>query len=221
MKNDTNQRPAGNTDRQPYRADIDGLRAVAVLAVVCFHAAPTLAPGGFVGVDIFFVISGFLITGIIIREIDFGSYGTLRFYERRLRRIAPAFLMVGAFSAAVAALLYTPDHFELFGESLIASILIHANIFFFHESGYFAASDEVMPLLHVWSLSVEEQFYVLFPVGLVLLTRWRNLRVAGIVTGIILSFVAACVAVTTNPDGAFYLAPYRAWELLLGSLLAI
>lgn len=212
---------AASTVEHDYRPDIDGLRAIAILAVVLFHAAAPLAPGGFVGVDIFFVISGYLITRIITREIDAGNYSTLRFYERRVRRIAPAFLVVCAFSAAAAALLYTPDHFELFGESLIASVLIHANIFFFNEAGYFAAPDEVMPLLHIWSLSVEEQFYVVFPIALVLLTRWRNWRVSGILIGIAVSFIAACFAVISNPDAAFYLAPFRAWELLLGSLLAV
>lgn len=204
-----------------YRPDIDGLRAIAVLAVVAFHAFPDYSPGGFVGVDIFFVISGYLITGIISREIDAGTYGTLRFYERRLRRIAPAFLVVCAVSAIAAAFLYTPDHFELFGESLIAAVLIHANIFFFKEAGYFVAPDDVMPLLHIWSLSVEEQFYVFFPIALVLLTRWRNLRVPGIAAGIAVSFVAACIAVVVNPDAAFYLAHFRAWEMLVGSLLAV
>lgn len=205
---------------QIYRADIDGLRAVAVLAVVMFHAFPTLAPGGFVGVDIFFVISGYLITGIITREIDAGRYSTLRFYERRVRRIAPAFLVVCAFSAIVAALLYVPGDFELFGESLVASLLIHANIFFFKEAGYFAAPDDVLPLLHMWSLSVEEQFYLFFPIALVLLSKWKR-RTAGLAILIAMSFGAACVAVVINPDAAFYLAQFRAWELLAGSLLAV
>lgn len=203
-----------------YRADIDGLRAVAVLAVILFHAFPGLVPGGFVGVDIFFVISGYLITGIIAREIDAGTYSTLRFYERRLRRIVPAFLVVCAVSALGAALLYVPSDFEMFGESLVASLLIHANIFFFKESGYFAAPDEVLPLLHIWSLSVEEQFYVFFPLALVLLSKWK-IRTTGIVVGLAISFAAACVAVITNPDAAFFLAQYRAWELLIGSCLAI
>jgi len=203
-----------------YRADIDGLRAVAVLAVVLFHAFPGLVPGGFVGVDIFFVISGYLITGIIAREIDAGTYSTWRFYERRLRRIVPAFLVVCAVSAIGAALLYVPNDFELFGESLVASLLIYANIFFFKESGYFAASDEVLPLLHIWSLSVEEQFYVFFPLALVLLSKWK-LRTAGIVIGLAVSFAAGCVAVITNPEAAFFLAQYRAWELLIGSFLAV
>ncbi|WP_367783826.1 acyltransferase family protein [Mesorhizobium marinum] len=204
-----------------YRPDIDGLRAVAVLAVVLFHAAPSLAPGGFVGVDIFYVISGFLITGLIRREIDAGTYSTLNFYERRFRRIAPAFLVVCAISTVAAALLYIPGHFELYGKSLIASILIHANNFFYHEAGYFAAPDEVTPLLHIWSLSVEEQFYVAFPIAMVLLTTRRSLRTTIILAALALSFLASSYAVFADADAAFYLASFRAWELLVGSILAL
>jgi len=203
-----------------YRPDIDGLRAVAVRAVVAFHAYAPAAPGGFVGVDIFFVISGYLITSLLAREIDGGTYSTWRFYERRLRRIAPASLVVCAVAAVAAALIYVPSEFELFGESLTASLLIHANIFFYKESGYFAAPEDVMPLLHIWSLSVEEQFYVFFPIVLVLLSKWR-IRTPGIFVLFAASFVASCVAVVMSPDAAFYLAQYRAWELLTGSLLAL
>jgi len=203
-----------------YRPDIDGLRAVAVLAVVAFHASAPIAPGGFVGVDIFFVISGYLITSLLVREIDSGTYSTWRFYERRLRRIAPASLVVCAVASVVAALIYLPSEFELFGKSLTASLLIHANIFFYKEAGYFQAPEDVMPLLHIWSLSVEEQFYVFFPIVLVLLSKWR-IRKLGIVLLLLASFIASCVAVVVTPDAAFYLAQYRAWELLLGSLLAL
>lgn len=203
-----------------YRADIDGLRAIAVIAVVLFHAFPGAARGGFVGVDIFFVISGYLITSIISREIENGTYSTLKFYERRLRRIAPAFMVVCLFCLILASFLYVPQDFEIFGESLLASVLIHANIFFFKEAGYFFAPADVLPLLHIWSLSVEEQFYIFFPIVLVFAsrTRFRDKLILAILA---ISFVASCVGVFAAPEAAFYLTPFRAWELLIGAALAL
>jgi peptidoglycan/LPS O-acetylase OafA/YrhL len=205
-----------------YRADIDGLRAVAILPVLLFHAGVPGFGGGYVGVDVFFVISGFLITSIIAREIDEGRFSILRFYERRARRIMPALTAVIAAVLAVSAILYLPQDFALVPRSALAAIGFVSNLLFFTETGYFQGGAETKPLLHTWSLAVEEQFYIGFPVLLLLVARfvpaWRIAVVAGIA---ILSFA---IAVATQSDGsgfAFYWLPPRAWELFVGALLAL
>lgn len=205
-----------------YRRDIDGLRAIAVIPVVLFHAGFTVFSGGYVGVDIFFVISGYLITSIIQREIAENRFSILTFYERRARRILPA-LMVVLFATLVAGWFsFLPLEFEAFGRSLIATVFFVANILFWQESGYFDADAETKPLLHTWSLSVEEQFYILFPVLLLFLHRYmRQSTVVWVAVASLLSLAVATWGVAHYPNAAFYLLSSRAWELGLGALLAL
>lgn len=205
-----------------YRPDIDGLRTIAVLPVVIYHAGLGL-PGGFVGVDVFFVISGFLITYFLISEIDKGQFSILQFYERRARRIFPALFTMLFATTLSASLTMMPFDFRDFGKSLIATTLFGANIWFFREEGYFTEAAELEPLLHTWSLGVEEQYYIVFP--LLLLAASRILSQRGVFALIALvgacSFFASVIALSTAPEAAFYLPHLRAWELLIGSLLAI
>ncbi|EAQ28148.1 putative membrane-located cell surface saccharide saccharideacetylase protein [Erythrobacter sp. NAP1] len=205
-----------------YRPDIDGLRALAVLPVLLYHAGLPGFSGGYIGVDIFFVISGFLITGIIVREIDADTFSILDFYERRARRILPALLAMIAFVLIGASWLFLPSDLESVGPSALAAVLFMANVWLFTETGYFQADAEVTPLLHTWSLGVEEQFYIAVPIGLLLIARFMpKRRVALLVLATLASFVWA-VAKQADSDGfAFYMLPTRAWELLAGSLLAL
>lgn len=205
-----------------YRPEIDGLRAIAVLPVILFHAGLELLSGGFVGVDVFFVISGYLITGIILREMAEGRFSLLRFYERRARRILPALFLVMACTVPAAWLILPPAGMQDYAESLVAVTVFASNILFWAESGYFSAAAELKPMLHTWSLAVEEQFYILFP--LLLMATWRLgvARIFAILSGLLaLSLVAAEWGARNAEWAAFYLLPFRAWELLLGSLVAI
>lgn len=211
-----------------YRADIDGLRAISVLAVVLYHGEIPPFSGGFVGVDVFFVVSGFLITSILLAEIDSGTFSLANFYERRVRRLGPALLAVVLFVVFLNLVLKTPTELESFGESISFFGLLASNHFFAQERGYFDVARESYALLHTWSLAVEEQFYLAFPLILMGLTAWaQRWRFVAIVTIAVVSFVAASVLValaTNDPsrtfDAAFYFAPLRAWELLVGSILA-
>ena len=204
-----------------YRPDIDGLRAVAVLSVLAYHAGFAFFEGGFAGVDVFFVISGYLIARIIARDLANGSFSVLAFYERRIRRIFPAmFAMLLAVSICAWYLLY-PSVLIAFERSLLAALFSGSNILFWHETGYFDSQRFSKPLLHTWSLAVEEQFYLLFPPFLLLL--WRtSIRPRKVVIFAItaLSFAAAMFFALTNPSAAFFLTPFRAWELLLGAILS-
>ena len=155
-----------------YRPEIDGLRAVAVVPVILFHAGFRSFAGGFVGVDVFFVISGYLITTIILSDMDKGAFSLATFYERRARRILPALFAVILCCLPFAWLWLLPDHLEDFGESVTAVATFSSNFLFWQESGYFDTAAELKPLLHTWSLAVEEQFYVLFPLMLMALWRW-------------------------------------------------
>ena len=205
-----------------YRLEIDGLRALAVLAVVVFHADSNLLGGGFVGVDVFFVISGFLITRIIHREVKENRFSLARFYERRVRRILPAFFAVLAVTTLISYFVVLPSSFKGVGRSISASSLSCSNILFWQEDGYFAAASEEKPLLHTWSLGVEEQFYIFLPLLVMLIAR-RSWKVQRIVYGLIgaVSFIASCVMLPKDPSLVFYNLPFRAWELLIGSWLAI
>ncbi|UVK40148.1 acyltransferase [Mesorhizobium sp. AR10] len=206
-----------------YRADIDGLRAVAVLPVVLFHAGFPLFGGGYVGVDVFFVISGYLITKIIVDDIEQHKYSVASFYERRIRRIIPAYLATVVVTMVVALVFMLPEDLEDFGGSALWSALMSSNVFFWIESNdYFNGAAELKPLLHTWSLSVEEQFYVLFPIGLLVVYRlglWRYAAALCLLAAVA-SLGLAAYGVRQTPMAAFYLLPTRAWELLVGSLLA-
>jgi peptidoglycan/LPS O-acetylase OafA/YrhL len=208
-----------------YRPEIDGLRAMAILPVLFYHAGFTLFSGGFVGVDVFFVISGFLITSIIIQPIEQRRFSFAGFYERRIRRIFPALFAVAFCSTIAAAILLPPDGFKQYGESLASMTVFASNIFFRMTAalfGYFDSHSDVQPLLHTWSLSVEEQFYIFLPVTLILLNRYaRKHLVLVLVLACIASFGLSVWAVTYKPLGAFYHLPMRAWELLIGSVLAV
>jgi peptidoglycan/LPS O-acetylase OafA/YrhL len=203
-----------------YRPDIDGLRALAVLPVIFFHAGLGCS-GGFVGVDIFFVISGFLITSLILKEINDGSFSLVRFCERRIRRILPALVVVVIAVLALGWFLYLPEDFELIGESVVAQAALLSNIFFWETTRYFTVAADTKPLLHCWSLAVEEQFYVLFPLLLIFLARYKRFSVARTLFWLGAGSFALCVAGSyARPSATFYLLPTRAWELMAGALLA-
>jgi peptidoglycan/LPS O-acetylase OafA/YrhL len=203
-----------------YRPDIDGLRAFAVMCVVVYHAFPSLLPGGFIGVDIFFVISGFLITGIILREQHASEFSIRHFYSKRVRRIFPALLTVLVFCLIVGWIALTFDEYKQLSKHTGASALFINNFILWRESGYFDNPAETKPLLHMWSLAVEEQFYVFWPILLVLFKRYfHSLTIA---TGVLIlaSFSYALWIIQINPVAAFYSPLSRFWELLVGGLLA-
>ena len=205
-----------------YRADIDGLRAVAVMVVILFHANIPLFSGGFVGVDVFFVISGYLITSTILKEIRAGKFTIERFYERRIRRIFPALFPVIFFTLIVEFFLFDNFSFKAFGESVIATTLFASNILFWRESGYFDAASITKPLLHTWSLAVEEQFYIFFPLLLIAINRFGRSRYSKylILLGLV-SLIISIYGVYSHQVPTFYLVPSRAWELIAGSVLAL
>ncbi|WP_370271349.1 acyltransferase family protein [Pseudooceanicola nitratireducens] len=205
-----------------YRPDIDGLRAVAVVPVVLFHAGLGF-PGGFVGVDVFLVISGLLITTIIAPEIEYRDFSILRFYERRIRRILPALFFMLVVTTVAATALLIPVHLDEYGKSLAATALFLSNAYFYSTEGYFTEAAELKPLLHTWSLAVEEQYYIVFPPLLLLLYRMLpRIGLIGVLTFFALaSFVFSIWQTDQSPQAAFYLPVARMWELLTGSLLAL
>ena len=205
-----------------YRAEIDGLRALAVVPVVLYHAGIGLFSGGFVGVDVFFVISGYLITGILLADIAAGRYSIARFYERRARRILPALFLVLLACLPAAWLLLLPGELVGFARSLLGTLGFASNITFWLEEGYFATSAEYKPLLHTWSLAVEEQFYLVFPLVLLVLRRASRRTMAALLGAAALASLGLCLFAAWHFQTAnFYLAPTRAWELLAGSLCAL
>ena len=204
-----------------YRAEIDGLRALAVVPVILFHAGFEIFSGGFVGVDIFFVISGFLITSLLIEDIEKQRFSIVDFYERRARRILPALFVVMFVSLVMAWVWMLPSQMKDFSESLIAVSFFVSNMLFWKESGYFAPDSETKPLLHTWSLSVEEQYYVLFPLMLVFLWRYgRNKAFWAIVVLALMSLILSEWGWRNKPTANFYLVISRAWELFAGSIAA-
>jgi peptidoglycan/LPS O-acetylase OafA/YrhL len=204
-----------------YRAEIDGLRALAVLPVILFHAGFEWFSGGFVGVDVFFVISGYLITTIIISEMAEGKFSIANFYERRARRILPALFFVMAACLPFAWLWLTPNDLKDFGQSLVAVSIFSSNILFWLESGYFDTAAELKPLLHTWSLAVEEQYYILFPIFLMLTWRLGIKWVLVLLSVVFLvSLGVAQWSAYKYPSAAFYLLPTRGWELLVGVFAA-
>lgn len=218
-------RPASNPSEHEravkYRREIDGLRAVAVLAVIFFHAGFRGFQGGYVGVDVFFVISGYLITTIILSDMNNGKFSIVTFYERRARRILPALFFVMLCCIPLAWFLLLPNDLKDFSESLAAVSVFSSNILFWRQSGYFETASELKPLLHTWSLAVEEQYYILFPLFLMLLWKFRKRLIfaALMVVGAV-SLVAAEWGAYNKPDMTFFLLPTRAWELAIGALIA-
>ena len=209
-----------------YRAEIDGLRALAVLPVIFFHAGFNWFSGGFVGVDVFFVISGYLITTIIISEMAEDKFSIINFYERRARRILPALFFVMLATIPFSLLLLSPSDLKDYGESLISTSTFSSNILFWWERGYFGTALELKPLLHTWSLAVEEQYYIFFP--LLLIFTWQfGLKKISILLSIIflislgLAHFSSVYGVYDRViTGSFYLIPTRAWELLIGVFIA-
>jgi len=212
----------GSPSIAPYLPEIDVLRALAVLFVVAAHLNLKYMSGGYVGVDIFFVISGFVITRMIHVELASGRFSFVAFYERRVRRIIPALYVVVLATAIAALFVVLPAEYESFGKSELSVVTFTSNILFWQESGYFAGPAYEKPLLHTWSLGVEEQFYLLFPIVIVFLAKWtpaRGVLWLGVLAAA--SFGLNVWGVYHHPEAAFYLAPGRAWEFLLGSLLAV
>jgi peptidoglycan/LPS O-acetylase OafA/YrhL len=206
-----------------YRPEIDGLRAISVIPVILFHAGFGIFSGGYVGVDIFFVISGYLITTLIVTDLSAGKFSLLNFYERRARRILPALIFVVALCIPFAWMWLLPINMQDFSQSLIATSLFSSNILFWYESGYFDAGSTTKPLLHTWSLAVEEQFYILFPLFLMLVWRFgKRLVVVTLFVVFVVSLVTANWAAYNNQIFAnFYFLPTRGWEILIGSLGAL
>ena len=205
-----------------YRADVDGLRAVAVLPVVLFHAGVAGFDGGFVGVDVFFVISGYVITLRLLSDLQEGRFSIIDFYERRVRRIFPALFFMMALTTVVAAFLFLPPNFEDFSKSAVATALFASNFYFWKFSGYFEPSALLRPLLHTWSLAVEEQYYIFMPIAMYLAYRFAKARWLLVFLPVaLLSFALSVVATSTAPTANFFLLPTRAWELLLGALLVL
>ena len=206
-----------------YRKDIDGLRTIAVGSVCLSHAGFSGFAGGFIGVDIFFVISGFLITGILVQDAERGDFSILRFYERRARRILPALVFLIGVLFVAGYWLFPPWQYEALAKSAAATALFVSNFWFLESTGgYFGNAAEFEPLLHTWSLAVEEQFYIFFPLLIWALAGRSRATLGGVVLmSVVLSFVASIYATTRFPEENFYLLPTRAWELGLGALLAI
>ena len=203
-----------------YRPDVDGLRAVAVLAVLAFHAFPQAAPGGFAGVDVFFVISGLLISGIILGDLKRGRFSFADFYWRRIRRIFPALVLVLAGCLGLGWLVLLPDEFSQLGKHVAAGAGFIANLAFWRETGYFDTAAELKPLLHLWSLGVEEQYYLAWPL-LLFLWRHRPRAMLAMIAALgAASFAANLWLVELRPSAAFYLPVTRFWELLVGAGLA-
>lgn len=205
-----------------YRAEIDGLRAVAVVSVLFYHAEFASLPGGFMGVDIFFVISGFLITSFIIKDLSAGTFSFSHFWERRARRILPPLFVVMAGTLLAGWMVLLHIDFRELGNEMASQSLFSSNLLFTKQGGYFDRASELKPLLHTWSLAVEEQFYLFFPLFLFLISRYLKPALSLVLwSGTVLSLLLALVCVGISQRYAFYLLPFRGWELLAGALIAV
>lgn len=205
-----------------YRSDIDGLRAIAVLLVIFFHYGYSGIQGGFIGVDVFFVLSGYLIGSIVFEQLRKTEFTFSDFYFRRVRRLFPAYTIVISLTLLVSYYLMLPVDFREFGQSLLASSIYFSNVLFYLEAGYFDTASHLKPLLHTWSLSVEEQFYLVFPLVAWITYKLSKLNLLIFFGGLsLLSFFAAILYINSDVSAVFYLFPFRAWELLLGTVLAI
>lgn len=204
-----------------YRREIDGLRALAVLPVIFFHAGLPPFTGGFVGVDIFFVISGYLITSIILADLKSGNFSIANFYERRARRILPALFFVMAVTFPLAWIFLLPGDMQDYSQSIAAVSVFASNFLFWSESGYFSAAAELKPLLHTWSLAVEEQYYIIFPLFMMLAWKLGQRKLVALLgVAALLSLALAQKTVGIEPMQAFFLLPTRGWELLIGAFAA-
>lgn len=203
-----------------YRSDIDGLRTIAILSVFVYHAFPNIIPGGFVGVDIFFVISGYLISLGIFDGIDRKNFSFADFYVRRTRRIFPALLIVLIATYVAGLFVLLPDELTRLGKNIAAAATFTLNFVLKQNTGYFDAAGEQNPVLHLWSLCIEEQFYILFPIVFLLIAKINLNRVVSILIIIMASFYLNASMVTENAAAAFYLPITRFWEMAIGSLLA-
>jgi peptidoglycan/LPS O-acetylase OafA/YrhL len=202
-----------------YRPDIDGLRAISIVAVVGFHAFPDHVRGGFVGVDVFFVISGFLITGIIVADLPRDEFSFIHFYARRIKRLFPALLLVLGACLWLGWYALLPHEYSNLGKHVVAGSTFVANYAYLMEAGYFDSA--LKPLLHLWSLGIEEQFYLFWPLMLVAAQRWRWNLIAVTATLIFISFVLNIWLVRSSPPAAFFIGPTRIWELLGGAIVAL
>ena len=207
-----------------YRKDIDGLRALAVLSVVLFHLDLSWVKSGFLGVDIFFVISGYLITSIIIRDLNNKSFSIKNFYLRRVRRILPALIVVLTVTTFLAWLILLPEDLKHYSRSLICAIISISNLHFFHSLsfGYFSTDASIIPLLHTWSLGIEEQFYIFWPIFLILLYKFNfsSRKKIIVITIILITLSIVCFFWKSEPK-YYYFPVTRGFELLIGCLLAI
>jgi peptidoglycan/LPS O-acetylase OafA/YrhL len=212
-------RQSGENGLITYRADIDGLRAISILLVVGYHAQPWLVPGGFVGVDVFFVISGFLITRIVLRELEARSFSPLKFYARRIRRIFPALIVVLAATYLIGWFILLPGGCSLLGKGIAAGVAFVSNLFQLTQAGYFAPDAGENPLAHLWSLGIEEQFYIFWPplLWLMIASKRRGLWIGAIAA---VSFGAGLLIFLGYKEWAFYSPISRAWELLAGAMVA-
>lgn len=228
MKTETNRKLAKKRGAIPsprfpllgYRPDIDGLRALAVLSVIGFHAFPTAVPGGFAGVDVFFVISGFLISNQILHRLERGNFRLSDFYARRVRRIFPALIVLLAACCALGWFALFANEYAQLGKHIAAGAAFLSNFVLWQESGYFDTNSRLKPLLHLWSLGVEEQFYLIWPLTLLLTFRLRLKALAVVVTFLLASFVFNIYYIGQDATGAFYLPVTRFWELMAGAVLA-
>lgn len=203
-----------------YRPDIDGLRALAVLSVIAFHVSPNWIAGGFIGVDVFFVISGFLISTIIFENLDKGTFSFTEFYARRIKRIFPALLLVLLTSFVLGWFALFADEYKQLSKHIMAGAGFVSNLVLWREAGYFDTEAETKPLLHLWSLGIEEQFYIVWPllVWLLWMRKTNFVRIAAIIA--VISFYLNIKTISITPVAAFYSPLTRFWELLSGSLLA-